>query len=526
MRQRQVEHTHLTSPAENPQKRTSLFRNGLANIIGRVWTALIAFAFVPLYIRLLGIEAYGLIGFFATLQSIFALFDLGLSTTLNRELALRSSHPEQAQEMRDLVRTLEVVYWLSAILIALIVLVGAPIIASSWINAQSLAPATVQQALALMGLSIALEFPFGFYSGGLLGLQRQVLFNGINVVVATLRAVGALAVLWFITPTVTTFFSWQVGMSALQTALCAWGLWTALPKGSRPSFQRSMLAKIWRFAAGMTGISVVSLLLMELDKIILSATIPLKSFGYYALAAVIASGISVLVAPLFTAVFPRFTQLVARADTHSLTDLYHTSCQVMAVLVLPVGLTIALFAPEVLLLWTGDPTIAAQTWPLVSLLVVGTTLNGLMNIPYALQLAYGWTQLALYQNIIAVLLLVPLLFWSANHYGAVGAACIWPLLNSAYVLLGIQVMHARLLPLEKMRWYTRDVGLPLLGTLLVAVSARFLLPEGLSRPLLAVCIGVIALLTIAAAALLTPFTAWWLRQRTKAMIKGTRAYGS
>ena len=45
------------------------------------------FVFVPVYISYLGIEAYGLIGLFATLQAWLSLLDLGLSPTLNREMA-------------------------------------------------------------------------------------------------------------------------------------------------------------------------------------------------------------------------------------------------------------------------------------------------------------------------------------------------------------------------------------------------------------------------------------------------------
>ncbi len=41
-------------------------------------------AFIPLYIKFLGIEAYGIIGFFTTLQAMFTLLDLGLGYTLNR----------------------------------------------------------------------------------------------------------------------------------------------------------------------------------------------------------------------------------------------------------------------------------------------------------------------------------------------------------------------------------------------------------------------------------------------------------
>jgi O-antigen/teichoic acid export membrane protein len=68
-------------------------------------------AFVPLYIKFLGIEAYGLIGFFAMLQASFQILDLGLSQTMNREMARYSALRDKAGEARDLVRTLEVVYW-------------------------------------------------------------------------------------------------------------------------------------------------------------------------------------------------------------------------------------------------------------------------------------------------------------------------------------------------------------------------------------------------------------------------------
>ena len=39
-------------------------RNVLANFAGRAWSALMALAFLPLYIRFLGIESYGLVGIF------------------------------------------------------------------------------------------------------------------------------------------------------------------------------------------------------------------------------------------------------------------------------------------------------------------------------------------------------------------------------------------------------------------------------------------------------------------------------
>ncbi len=64
-----------------------LGRNLLAGLANSVWTALVGLAVIPLYLKFLGIEAYGLIGFFATTQALLQILDLGLAPTITREVA-------------------------------------------------------------------------------------------------------------------------------------------------------------------------------------------------------------------------------------------------------------------------------------------------------------------------------------------------------------------------------------------------------------------------------------------------------
>ncbi|MEN8215664.1 MAG: oligosaccharide flippase family protein [Pseudomonadota bacterium] len=66
-----------------------------------------------------------------------------------------------------------------------------------------------------------------------------------------------------------------------------------------------------------------------------------------------------LIGPIFSALFPKFSQLVALNDTQELTALYHRASQLMSVVILPVVLVLAMFSYQVMLLWTGDPIIAA-----------------------------------------------------------------------------------------------------------------------------------------------------------------------
>jgi O-antigen/teichoic acid export membrane protein len=458
--------------------RMSRFRNNvLANYAGRSWSGLLSLIFIPVYIRLMGIEAYGLVGFFITLQAVFSLLDMGLSTALNRELARATAASGKARQAKVLVRTLETVYALVGAAIALLVLLLAPLIAGYWIQNEQLPTSTVTTALQLMGLTLALQWPFALYAGGLMGLQRQVRLNVLTIAMGTLRWGGAALVLAFVVPTIEAFFVWQALVSAVQTLVTRLVLRKALPTDSLPArFDASVLSQVWRFAAGMTGISVLSVVLTQMDKIILSRLLPLEMFGYYALAAVVASTLYVLVTPIFTAAFPRFSQLVAHRDVTGLKEQYHRTCQLMSLVVLPAALVIALFSEEILLIWTGDAVTTAQAHTLVSMLVIGTALNALVNVPYALQLAYGWTRFALISNAIAVTLLAPAIVWAATHYGAHGAALAWVVLNCGYVFIAMPIMHRWLLEGELTRWYLADVGLPLLGCLTIALLGRWWFP--------------------------------------------------
>jgi len=243
-----------------------LKKNIAANFGGNIVIGLMSLVFVPLYIHFMGIEAYGLIGIFASLLALFALLDMGLSTTLNREMARLTVLEGKAQEMRDIVRTLEIPYWAAGLLISVIVIVLSPFIAYRWVKAENLSPKTVQTAIMLMGLAVAFQWPMSFYSGGLMGLQRQVLLSGINVVMATFRGAGAVLILWLVSPTVEAFFSWQIVVSVVHISLRVFFLWRSLPPAAEtPHFRLELLLNIWRFAAGMTGITLLSAILMQMD---------------------------------------------------------------------------------------------------------------------------------------------------------------------------------------------------------------------------------------------------------------------
>lgn len=456
----------------------SLKKNIFANFAGSGWSALMGLAFVPFYIRLMGVESYAIVGVFTSLMGVLAILDLGLSQSMNREMARLTSEEQSNNQITDTARTLEVVYWGVALAVGVIVILLARPLANYWLNPEQLSRTDLQQALWIMGLVIALRWPVSLYMGGLNGLQRQVQLNILLSVFSTLQGAGALIVLWFVAPTIQAFFMWQAIVALAQVIVLRTALWHNLPQGQVGVFNQNVLKQIWQFAAGMSGISLLATILTQLDKVILSKLLPLSEFGYYTFAATVAAVLFRIIGPVFTAYYPRLTELVYKNNQLELINTYHHGSQLMAVAILPIALVLAFFSKEILTVWTHNPNLVLHASLLVSLLTIGNALNGLMHMPYALQLAHGWTKLAFFQNVIAVVTLAPAIYFSTIRWGAVGSAGVWICLNAGYILVGIYFMHRRLLSNEKWRWYLNDLIKPLSAVAILSILIKLTLGEG------------------------------------------------
>ena len=455
----------------------SLKKNVIANYLGQGWTALMGIAFVPLYIEYLGIEAYGLIGVFAILQAWLTLLDMGMTPTLSREMARYTAGAHTAQSIRDLLRSLEVICFAIASVCGMVIWFVSAWLATHWLQAEKLPVEEVAQAISIIGFVVALRFIESLYRGAILGLQKQVWLSVVGSGLATLRWVGAVGVLVWVAPNIEAFFIWQGLMSVLTILAFAFAVHRHLPSSAQTArFSWFQLKSIWRFAGGMMATTLLVLLLMQVDKIILSRMLNLEMFGYYTLAGTVATVLYLLTAPITQAYYPRFTELVAKGDIAGLIRIYHQGAQLVSVLIVPAALMLVFFGENFLLLWTGNQVLTHNVAPLLALLALGTLLNGLMHIPYMLTLAYGWPGFAVRQNVVAVILLVPAIIWVTPRYGAIGAAWIWVILNGGYVLIGVHYLHRHLLQTEKWRWYVSDIALPSLVVASVVIASRAMHP--------------------------------------------------
>jgi hypothetical protein len=151
------------------------------------------------------------------------------------------------------------------------------------------------------------------------------------------------------------------------------------------------------------------------------------------------------------------------------------------VVVISSVLVVATFSREIIYLWTNDNTLSENISPVLTVWLIGTGLNGLMHIPYAAQLAHGWSRLAMGANAIAAAIMIPAILYWVPKYGSIAAAWIWVGINLILLLAVVPVMHLRILRHQEKRWYINAVVNPafsgLTAVLLIQVAGAGFYPE-------------------------------------------------
>jgi O-antigen/teichoic acid export membrane protein len=462
----------------------SLFSNNSSSfkvaitLVSQVWTAAIGIIFTPVYIRLIGVESFGLVAFFTSLAASLVILDLGLSTAVSRQLSIMKADGSSLMDQRTLLFSIERVYWAIAVILGLAIIALSYPIAVYWVNSRELPTTVIQHAVMLMGVAFAFQWPNSIYAGSLTGLQQQSRSAVIAIIYATLRVVIMILALKFISPTIECFFIVQIAVTIIQSTMFRVATWRQLRlSGHHPKFSREQLRKIKKFAAGITGISLVSFTLTQIDKLVVSKMVLLEFVGYYNLAFVLANVMITIVSPMQAVFFPKFSALVAAGKQQEIVELFYKTGRWVAIIVMPVGGLLVIFSKEILFLWTKNAVLAENTAPVLRFAAIGTVCNTLMWVPYFYMLAKGITKFTIYQNIIASVVLTPLLFWFTAKYGTVGASLVWFIVNLGYVIISLPLFHHLYFKGHLKNWYINNLFRPVLVAIPLLYFLKMLLDK-------------------------------------------------
>lgn len=449
-------------------------RNVIANYFSNIYVTAIGILIVPMYIKYMGAEAYGLVGFFAMLQALFSLLDMGLTPTVARESARFNGGATSALDYRRLVRALEGVFFSVAIIGTLILLMLATPIASNWLNAILLPQSEIIPSLQLMAITIGLRWMCGLYRGVISGAERLVWLGGFNVFLATVRFVLVIPVLIFVGNTPLIFFFYQLGVAALELVglfVMAYRIMPTIPIGEKIRWEWTPLKPVLKFSLSIAFISSVWVFVTQSDKLVLSKILPLADYGYFTIVVLVASGVMVVAGPISSAIIPRMARLHAEGKNEELISVYRQSTQLISITAIPFALVIIFFSPQLLWAWTGDAALVHRAALTLSLYAIGYSFLVVGAFPYYLQYAKGDLRLHLVGSVLFLVLLIPSAVWSASHYGMVGAGWAWLVSNMLYFIFWTPLVHFKFFPGLHFGWLFADIARPIILPLFAATLA-------------------------------------------------------
>ncbi|CAM7547114.1 oligosaccharide flippase family protein [Escherichia coli] len=443
-----------------------LRRNVVFNYLGQFYISLMGICIFPLYLRYIGEEAYGLIGFFVLLQTWMLLFDLGMSPTLSRQVAITNANND-FDFLRKLMRSLESVFFFIALIIMLLMAIFCNDIAQKWLTVKNLNIDEVAVCIAIMGGVVSLRWFTSLYKSGINGYEKQAWLNVVNIFIVTLRLPASLLLFIYFSKSLIIYFVYQLIISIVELFIYNRKMYRCLPKRLNDNHKIyliswDILKSVLPFAAGTAYTAGIWVLLTQLDKLLLSKVLTLSNFGFFSLVATLVGGILMLSSPVSNAILPRITVLVSQGKIDQVVGLYTRCTRFVCCVIFPIAMVMICYPYQVIYGWTGNDVTAKWAVNVLPLYSLGNALLAVIGFQYYLQYAYGKLKLHIIYNTVLAIVSIPAVSFFAIRYAAIGTGIVWIAINSITLLFWTYIVHNKFLKGVHFRWLFQDVLFPAL----------------------------------------------------------------
>lgn len=413
-------------------------RNIISNIVGGGLLAILAIVITPLQVRLLGLEAFGVIGLIATLQIIFAAFDFGLASTLTREIA--ADHSIDKVSSRPLLQSASTVFWALGIATCAVVVMFSEALTSRWLQSQGLSAADMDNSITVVALYLALRWPVSLYTGVLSGLQRMDLLNWLKVLNGLVRLGGGCLVL-LVHKSLLSYLLWTSLSAVVEVVsywLCTNRVFPSLPM--RPKITLAALSPVLRYSLGMNGLAILTVVIVQADRLLISKMLSLYELGVYSLAYSTSYITASFISAIGAALLPAYASSIGKAENHRLAVEYENASRLLLYSSGLIVFPFIFYGQSILHLWVGDPGASSAYLPL-ALLSVGFWGSAVVSNAFQLAIASGNPGPVLRISFLSAPIYLLILYGAISRFGIVGAASAWAVLNIGYAVSIVPLVH-------------------------------------------------------------------------------------
>jgi O-antigen/teichoic acid export membrane protein len=438
--------------------------NAVFTLLGRALPFVVALVAIPIIVRQLGVERFGVLSLVWALLAQLTVFDFGFSRacTILVATAIGRSEPER---IGPIARTAVHVQAILGLLGAVTVFVTSPALIAL-LHVHDALAAEALPTFRIAGLGLPFMIATLGLRGGLEGMQRFDVVSTIEgLSKSSLLLIPAVAAMLG-TPLPTIAALMVLGQAA------AFGVYLLVARAALPCF-----SPLWRFGAAeavaLVGFgkwiavsSIVGPIMIYLDRWVIASLLGVASVAYYTTPSELVFRLSVISESIIGALFPALSTMYAMQRSDSAAKAANVATKVILVLVGIAAIVIIVLSRDLLTLWLG-PDFASNSTAVLQILTVALIVVSVARIPYASIQAAGRPDVTAKLHLLELPIYVSLLAVCTTTLGLAGAALAWTIRVGLDAVL-LFVANRRLTRPDRTVERSRSV---FRGAVLVAVAA-------------------------------------------------------
>lgn len=402
--------------------RTSLLaRNTVYNLLGQIAPLFAALLAIPILVRNLGADRFGVLGISWVVLGYFSLFDLGLGRVITKMIAEKLGS-DRKEDIAPIIWTgLGFMLMLGLIMMSLLLAVSHLLV-----HSVLKIPQTLQDESFRAFIILAACVPIVVMTAGLRALLEAYQKFGI---VNLIRMANG--VMLYISPLIVLPFTLSIQYIVLVLTLVRLVVLSVYFVACRQKipimrnqvvFRRELIKPMLKLGGWMSVSNIIGPVMVYFDRFLMGAWLSVTAVAYYVTPYEIISKGMVITTSVVRVLFPAFSMSIQTAPQRA-ADLYSRGNRILLLLFFPITLTIIVFAPWGMNIWL--PEFAEQGARVMQWLAIGVMINAFGQVAFAAIQAAGRPDLTAKLHLIEMPLYLLSLYFFIRWFGIVGAAMAW-----------------------------------------------------------------------------------------------------
>lgn len=447
---------------------TRLARNSLINFFGYGAPLVVAVFSIPIMIRGIGTDRFGVLSLAWVLIGYLSLFDLGLSRALTKLVAEKLGEGKD-EDIPALIWTAVFLMFVLGMIVAIASWLCLPMLVRKFLNIPPVLQEESLHGFYLLILTLPLVIPSIGLRGVLDAYQRFDLSNAVRIPLGVYTFLSPLAVIPFsasLFPLIGVLVIGRLAGCFAHLIFC----FRIVPEMSgRFVLKKDMMAMLFKFGSWMTVTNIIQPLMVYSDRFLIGSLVSMSAVAYYATPNEAVTKLWLFPIALTGVFFPAFSASFVQDRQHT-AFLFDKGLNYIFAVLYPVSLIIITLANEGLNLWLGSE-FALNSTRVLQWMTVGVFIHSLGQVPYSLIQGSGRPDLTGKLHIAEIPFYLAGLWWLVSLDGIIGAAIAWLIrivLDAAIMF----VMAVRLLKTSTNLRHILASGIAVLSFLIGAALTR------------------------------------------------------